>query len=225
MRITLTTKLFLFVVLFTPLQLFSQSFLDSHFLQPVSKKYPIESVSDSYQMKKIVISRDDNVYVLTDSGLYIIIEDRLVLDQRFRPLTDLLPVDVIIESGANALYDLDEDRYLSNAYVGIPYGEFEPGADSSIDVNESGDILRAGDRNFRSISDGLETMGRAGETVRAVNARGEEFFIETASGIHILESDGLKLIAAEDDIQAWEFGNSELFIATSKGYYSLADKI
>src|SRR5690625_5489200 len=71
MRITLTTKLFLFVVLFTPLQLFSQSFLDSHFLQPVSKKYPIESVSDSYQMKKIVIDRDDNVYVLTDKGLYI----------------------------------------------------------------------------------------------------------------------------------------------------------
>src|SRR5690625_1483708 len=86
MRITLTTKLFLFVVLFTPLQLFSQSFLDSHFLQPISKKYPIESVSDSCQMEKIVIDRDDNVYVLTDKGLYIIIEDRLVLDQRFRPL-------------------------------------------------------------------------------------------------------------------------------------------
>src|SRR5690625_3507492 len=69
----------------------------------------------------------------------------------------------------------------------------------------------------------METMGRDGETVRAVKARREYVFIETASGIHILESDGLKLIAAEDDIQAWEFGNSELFIATSKGYYSLAD--
>src|SRR5690625_3859023 len=100
MRITFITKLFLFV------QLFSQSFLDSHFIQPVSKKYPIESVSDSYQMKKIVIDRDDNVYVLTDSGLYIIIEDRLVLDQRFRPLTDLVPVDVTIQSGAKALYYL-----------------------------------------------------------------------------------------------------------------------
>src|SRR5690625_6538179 len=93
MRITLTTTCALPIFLFTPLQLFSQSFLDSHFLQPVSKKYPIESVSDSYQMKKIVIDRDDNVYVLTDSGLYIIIEDRLVLDQRFRPLTDLVPVE------------------------------------------------------------------------------------------------------------------------------------
>jgi len=223
MRITLTTKLFLFVVLFTPLQLFSQSFLDSHFLQPVSKKYPIESVSDSYQMKKIVIDRDDNVYVLTDKGLYIIIEDRLVLDQRFRPLTDLIPVDVTIQSGAKALYYLYEDRYLTNAYAGIPYGEFEPGAYSSIAVNESGAILLAGDRNFKLISVGSETTGRAGESVRAVKARGEEFFLETASGIHILESDGLKLIAAEDDIQAWEFGNSELFIATSEGYYSLAD--
>src|SRR5690625_5550617 len=108
MRITLTTKLFLFVVLFTPLQLFSQSFLDSHFLQPVSKKYPIESVSDSYQMKKIVIDRDDNVYVLTDKGLYIIIEYRLVLVLRFLPLTVLFPVVLSIHGGQGALIDLFE---------------------------------------------------------------------------------------------------------------------
>src|SRR5690625_6249307 len=94
MLITFSQNLFLFFLLFTPLQLFSQSFLDSHFLQPVSKKYPIESVSDSYQKKKIVIDRDDNVYVLTDSGLYIIIEDRLVLYLRFLFLMDLVPVDV-----------------------------------------------------------------------------------------------------------------------------------
>src|SRR5690625_6709796 len=123
MRITFITKLFLFVLLFTPLQLFSQSFLDSHFLQPVSKKYPIESVSDSYQMKKIVIDRDDNVYVLTDSGLYIIIEDRLVLDQRIRTLTDLVPVDVTIQSGAKALYYIKADRYLPNDYAVSPYEE------------------------------------------------------------------------------------------------------
>src|SRR5690625_6028143 len=107
-------------------------------------------------MKKIVIDRDDNVYVLTDKGLYIIIEDRLVLDQRFRPLTDLIPVDVTIQSGAKALYYLYEDRYLTNAYAGIPYGEFEPGAYSSIAVNESGAILLAGDRNFKLISVGSD---------------------------------------------------------------------
>src|SRR5690625_6056998 len=107
-------------------------------------------------------------------GLYIIIEDRLVLDQRFRPLTDLIPVDVTIQSGAKALYYLYEDRYLPNAYAGIPYGEFEPGAYSSIAVNESGAILLAGDRNFKLISVGSETTGRAGESVRAVKARGEE---------------------------------------------------
>src|SRR5690625_7283166 len=100
MRITFITKLFLFVLLFTPLQLFSQSFLDSHFLQQVSKKYPIESVSDTYQMKKLVIDRDDNVYVLTDSGLYIIIEDRQVFDQCFCPLKVHVPVDVNLLSGA-----------------------------------------------------------------------------------------------------------------------------
>src|SRR5690625_7368982 len=128
-------------------------------------------------MKKIVMDRDDNGYVLTDKGLYIIIEDRLVLDQRFRPLTDLIPVDVTIQSGAKALYYLYEDRYLTNAYAGIPYGEFEPGAYSSIAVNESGAILLAVDRNFKLISIGSETKGRLGEPVRELKARGEELYI------------------------------------------------
>src|SRR5690625_1786135 len=122
--------------------------------------YPIERVSDSYLLTKIVIDWYYTIYVLTDKGLYIIIEDRLVLDQRFRPLTDLIPVDVTIQSGAKALYYLYEDRYLTNAYAGIPYGEFEPGAYSSIAVNESGAILLAGDRNFKLISVGSETTGR-----------------------------------------------------------------
>lgn len=223
MRIKYFTNLFLLFSLFISAPLFSQSFLDSHFLQPVSKKYPIVNPSDSYEMKKLVIDRDDNVYALTDQGLFIIIEDQLVRDMRFRPLADLNPVDITIQSGAKALYYLYEDRYLTNAYAGLPYGEFEPGSFQHIAVNESGTILLAGDQNFKLVSGGSEFQGRSQESILQIKARGNEFYVETGSGIYLIEGDALSLIAAEEDIQSWEFGNNELFIATSDGYYSLAD--
>ena len=213
----------IFLIIFALTPLHAQSFLDSHFLQPVSEKYLLEADSGSFMMKKMVIDRDDNVYALTDKGLYVIIEERLVHDRRFLPLIDMNPVDVTVQYDAGALYYLYEDHYLSNAYAGHPYGEFESGAFTHIAVNESGDVLLAGNRNFSIRSDGAEQTGRSSGEIQRVQARGDDFFIETETGISILENNSLLEVVQDHDIQSWVFGNNELFIATSEGYYSVAD--
>jgi len=201
----------------------AQSFLDSNFLQPISNKYLLHEESANLEMIKMVIDRDDNVYALTDKGLYIVMEGRLVRDQRFRPLKDLVPVDITIQSGAKALYYLYEDRYLTNAYAGLPYGEFENGAYQHIAVNQKGEILLAGNQNFKLITDKNEQEGESQSIIRKIQARGNKFYVETATGISKLENGNLHQIVHEDDIQAWIFGNNELYISTTEGYYSVAD--
>lgn len=214
-------SIFLIIFAFSPLQ--AQSFLDSHFLQPVSQKYYFDEGSGSAEMKKMVIDRDDNIYALTDQGLYVIIDERLVLDRRFLPLIDMIPVDITVQYEAGPLYYLYEDHYLSNAYAGHPYGEFESGAFTHIAVNRPGDVLLAGNRNFSLRSDGTEQMGRSSGEIQSIQARGDDFFIETDTGISILENNSLREVVQDHDIQSWVFGNHELFIATSEGYYSVAD--
>jgi hypothetical protein len=214
--------LLLILTLFTQVTV-AQSFLDSHFLQPVSQKYYFDEGSGSAEMKKMVIDRDDNVYALTDQGLYVIIDERLVHDRRFLPLIDMVPVDITVQYEAGPLYYLYEDHYLSNAYAGHPYGEFEPGTYNHIAVNRSGDVLLAGSRNFSLRSDGTEQAGRSSGEIQSIQARGDDFFIETDTGISILENNSLQEVVQDHDIQSWVFGNHELFIAMSEGYYSVAD--
>lgn len=216
MQYRLPLLLTLFVLMVVPTQ--AQSFLDSPFLQPVSHKYPVDG---EVEMRKMMVDRDDNVYALTDQGLYIVIDGQLVRDRRFRPLTDRVPVDVTVQNGAGALYYLYEDHYLSNAYAGHPYGEFEPGAYQQMAVNHSGDVLLAGDRNFSWRSSENEFTGNADETIRSIQANGEDFYVETETGISIFEEGELIEIVREEDIRSWAFGRNELFIATGRGYYSI----
>lgn len=220
---TMKYVLLLILLMICSQQSDAQSFLDSPFLQPVSKKYLIQDDPGSYEMKKMVIDRDDNVHALTDKGLYIIIDEQLVSDQRFRPLKDLVPVDVTIQSGTKALYYLYEDVYLTNAFAGLPYGAFENGAYQYIAVNQSGDILLTGQRNIKMVSGEDQQEGRLSGNIQSIRARGDNFYAETETGISILENGSLREIVGEEDIRSWVFGNHELFIATSDGYYSVSD--
>lgn len=200
----------------------AQSFLDTYFHQPVSNKYLVEATNSDVEMLKMVVDRDDNVYALTNQGLYFLIDGQLVPDRRFRPLVDRIPLDITVQSGTGALYYLYEDEYLSNAYAGLPYGTFEKGDYQKIAVNSAGDIFLAGDNNYVLITDNQERDGEIDGIIKSIQAHGDTFYVETETGISTIEDGNLHQIVSDVDIRSWVFGNNELFIATSEGYYSVS---
>lgn len=201
-----------------------QSFVDNSFLQPVSKKYLVQGTDSDLQMKKMVIDRDDNVYVLTDQGLFILIEGHLVRDQRYRPLADKEPVDVTIQSSTGILYYLYEDHYLSNAHAGKPYGEFESHEYTHIAVNESGEVLLAGEKNFALETNGSSITGKSEETITEVKAHEGDFFIMTDTGIYTYRDEGFRKVVDDPKIITWAFGDDQVFISNDKGFYSVSNE-
>ncbi|WP_221929932.1 hypothetical protein [Fodinibius sediminis] len=202
--------------------LYAQSFADQSFRQPVSIKYPVESTGAGLQMQKMVVDRNDNVLALTNQGLYIIIEDELVPDQRYRPLADRKPVDITLQSETGILYYLYEDHYLSNAYAGKPYGTFESRKYSRIAVNRSGAVLLSGENYCTIVGDNQQYTHMLEEPVRGIKSHGNDFFLLTETGIYRLRGDEIKQVVDDPAITAWTFGDDKLFIANQEGYYALS---
>src|SRR5690625_973951 len=175
------------VILFLLLEwtgLHGQSFKDTPFPQPVSKKYPVQGSDADLQMKKMVIDRDDNVYALTDKGLFVIIEDQLVPDRRYRPLADKNPVDISSQDGTGILYYLYDEHYLTNAYAGKPYGSFESQEYTHIAVNENGDVLLAGEEHVALDTNRGREAGTLEEPILGIKSYGGDFFLLPGTGIY-----------------------------------------
>ena len=176
----------------------------------------------------MVIDRDDNVLVLTDDGVYIVLEEQLVKDRRFRPLTDLVPVDITLQSGSGAVYYLYDDHYLTNAWAGLPYGEFESGLWQQIAVNASGDLLLAGGEEYEVVtvnptnhSVEQKRRMRVGEEILAVKAEGEQFYLQTPSGIYRLRHEILEPVVEDSRIEAWSVAEGYLLLTNQEGYYAV----
>lgn len=214
--------LFVSLVLLITNSLPTHSFVDDPFLQPISKKYLLEENEPQLEMKKLVVDRDDNVYALTNEGVYIIIDNRFVRDRRHHPLTDLVPLDITLQSNTGVLYYLYEDNYLSNAYAGTPYGEFEKGRYSHIAVNKSGDVFLAGASHIKLFRDGSGIEHAITEEIRSAKSCGEVFYVQTNTGISKYSDGRLRQVVDEPEIEAWTFGNDELFISIRDGYYSVS---
>src|SRR5699024_5300771 len=202
--------------------LHGQSFKDTSFPQPVSKKYPVQGPDSDLQMKKMVIDRDENVYALTNQGLFIIIEDRLVRDRRYRPLADKNPVDISIQDGTGILYYLYGDHYLSNAHAGKPYGSFESQKYTRIAVNERGEILLAGETHVAvDTKQGRET-GSLDESIKEAKSYGDDFFLLTSMGIYRYQEGKAWQVVRDAHILDWVFDGDTLFISNDKGYYAVS---
>lgn len=219
-----TTWLLILFLLLEWTGLHGQSFKDALFPQPVSKKYPVQGSDSDLQMREVVIDRDDNVYALTDQGLFVIIEDHLVPDRRYRPLADKKPVDITIQGGTGILYYLYDDHYLSNAHAGKPYGSFESQEYTHIAVNESGDVLLAGEEHMALDTNHGRETGTLEEPIKGTKSYGDDFFLLTGTGIYRYQGGNARKVVRDMNIMDWTFGGETLFISNDKGYYAVSTK-
>jgi len=97
--------------------------VDEVFQQSRSERVVLSPELAGAKFRKILITRDDVVFVLTDRGVARVIENRLVLDQGFRPLSKLKARDLALNPAGDLFY-LFEDHWLSNDQSGRPYGRF-----------------------------------------------------------------------------------------------------
>jgi hypothetical protein len=66
---------------------------DKKFKQAVSIKYLLPESLKNAVLKKVVADYNDNIYVLTDKGLYMVCENQLVKDLRYTPLEYNITLD------------------------------------------------------------------------------------------------------------------------------------
>lgn len=197
-----------------------QSFLDVPFEQPVSKKYAFKE-GHAAEGAKLLIDRDDNVYILTADQWYILIDGQLTENLQYRPLQGKRPVDVTIQSNTGILYYLYDDHYLSNAHAGKPFGKLESGKYDKIAVNAAGEVLVAGERNFHFTKNGQTHQGQHSGQILELRAEGEDFYILDNQGILRYGTDGFQVVVKDAGITSWGFGNGRLFVGNEQGYYAV----
>jgi len=218
-------KTFLMVALWVVTSQFltAQSFVDEPFQQPVSKKHPFKE-GKANDDSKLLIDRDDNVYVLTDQKFYVLLEEQMVENRMYRPLQGKRPLDVTIQDREGILYYLYEDHYLSNAHAGKPFGSFSSGLYTHIAVNARGEVLLTGKKNYALMNSGKDTMGETTQDVLEVKAYGNDFYIRTERGIHRydVKENRFDLLVKKQGITSWTITGDRVFVGEKSGYSAFA---
>ncbi len=168
---------------------------------------------------KLVIDREDNVYVLTEDGLNIRIADKMVKNRQYRPLQDKTPIDITTQSPSGELYYLFDDHYLSNTHAGKPWGKFDKGQFTKIAVNTNGDVMLTGGSHFQLTKDSSTTIGRVSGTIGEVMAQNNDFYIRTGTGVSRYRNGQFESIVEDSKITCWTLDKDNLYIGNETGYY------
>jgi hypothetical protein len=170
---------------------------DRPFLQDRSEQFRAEGELAGATLKKVHVNKDGIVYVLTDRGMARLFENRLALDQSFRPLIGKKILDTALARGE--VYYLLEDRLICNGFAGTFAVKLPTNSFDHLAVAENGKALVSGPRKSALIEDGkLTEIGGFGKPV----AQGDRFWMIAANGLYEV-ADGLSLVAAEREFKRW----------------------
>ncbi|GAA4307558.1 hypothetical protein [Compostibacter hankyongensis] len=196
---------------------------DTVFLQPVSVKYYPDNTPGAGRLTKVLVDGDDNVHVLGDSGLYRISGRRLVKDLLYRPLAGKVPVDIALQDSTGSLYYLYEDRFLSNARAGTPFGMLPPGRFSRMAVAADGSVLLTGDHAAGIYRDGrLTEIAAPPEPLLDILVYKNEYYALSNNSVYRLSDKKLKALHHGKNLQAFAVRGKDILIGTAGGYYGIS---
>lgn len=218
------TNRFSLVVVLLIVSLFSdaQTVKSTGFLQPVSVQYQVPVALKGALLKKVVVDYNDNAYVLTNRGLYRTHEKQLVKDLRYSPLAQKNPVDIAIQESTGYLFYLYDNKWLTNAYAGVPYGNLPKGKYDQFAVSAEGTILLAGPSSAALFRDGrLTELKKPADRILSVQVVGGAFYVLTPSAAYILEDGQFRVLHQGSGLQALAIRGTDLLFGTAKGYYGI----
>ncbi len=198
---------------------------DSPFLQDYSVQYRIAPTLEGAKFLRMVRSRDGIVYVLTDRGVARLFDLTLALDQSFRPLAKLIPVD--IAEGQGDVYYLYKDQLLSNDNAGKFHHRLTPGRYHSVSVGGEGRVYLVGATHWA-----VATLDKFEEHSFALNASTRVLAGET--GAWLWDSNHLWRIVNGSLVQlnfgkaaalrSVELSGLNLIVGSATGYFTIDTK-
>ena len=196
---------------------------DQPFRQAVSVKYLLADELRGAQLRKMVVDYDDVVHVLSDRGLLRVVGQQLVKDLSYRPLADIVPLDIGRQEATGFLYYLYSDRFLTNAQAGKPHGTLPSTTFDRLAVNQSGDVFLSGPKSLGLFSEGkLRTLKPPGGQVLDVQAYHGQFYLLTDRQLLRLENDHLIPIHETDGTSSMTFRDNEIILGTANGYHGFS---
>ncbi|GAB2990984.1 hypothetical protein GCM10027284_04590 [Cyclobacterium sediminis] len=196
---------------------------DKGFLQPVSVKYKLNEDIKGATMQKIVVDYDNNVFVLSNKGLLRGFGDVLAKDNLYSPLSKRVPVDICLQEKTQYIYYLYDDKWLTNAYAGVPYGNLKKGKHKKIAVSADGTVYLAGDKVVTMVSEGKEKEIKIPDgSLKAVYIHNGTFFTLINNTIYRLANQSKFVeLHKKSSINSVAFRNNEVLIGSPEGYYGI----
>lgn len=198
---------------------------DSIFLLPVSVKYRLNDELKGAEFKKVVIDYDNNVIVLSNRGVSRVFGDVLAKDNLYTPIADKVPIDICIQEETKYLYYLLGNKWITNAYAGVPYANLPDGKYSKIAVAKNGSVMVAGSNIATLFINGDKRNIKIPKGVlRELVCKNGKFYALISNAIYVLEADSkYNMIHSADNINTIAFGESQILIGTSNGYYGISN--
>jgi hypothetical protein len=195
---------------------------DVPYKMPVSVKFSINPKWTGAQFKKVVVDGDNNVYVLTDKGLYRDFPGNILSkDLLYSSLADKIPTDVCIQETTGYLYYLYPDRFLTNAHAGAICGHLPTGRYTQIAVNAGYDVLLVGDTDavlFHRSDKKADVALPSGKFIR-LYVHDNTFWYLTENAIYRLDGNKWNAVHKGNEFTSLAFSGNHIVCGTPDGYY------
>jgi len=194
---------------------------DEPFRQAISVKYEMAPELKASKLLKLEVDYNNNVYVLTNQGLYRDFYDsKISKDLLYRKLSDMNPVDITTQDGSGYLYYLYADRFLTNAHAGTIFAKIPENSYQTIRVNASGIVLLAGKSSISLYLNSEKLYDLKLPEADPVKwfVHGDQFYSLSKTAIKILVQKEWKTLFNGEKLTSMAFSGNRLFIGTEEGF-------
>jgi hypothetical protein len=192
---------------------------DTPFRQPISHKY---SLPEGATGKKLCVDRDGIVYMLTSAGMARLFDDRVALDQSYRPIAGKIPQDITVSKGK--LYYLFEDEIVCNRDAGNLVVKLERPYEH-LAVNNSGVVLLAGKAGVAWVKEGKANRVDWKEgAIRGIDSVEGHFYVIGEKGVFTFDGGSINRVFEGDGATSVSQLKDDILVGTTNGYFRLKDQ-
>jgi len=195
---------------------------DMPYIMPVSVKYTVNPKWAGAYYKKLVVDGDDNVYVLSDKGVYRDFPGNVISkDLLYSSLADKIPTDICVQETTGYLYYLYPDRFLTNTHAGAIFGRLPEGRYTRMAVNADDLVLLVGNTDaviYHKNEKKSDLALPSGKLIR-LYVHDKSFWYLTTDAIYRLDENNWKVVHRGSIFTSLAFSDQYIAVGTPDGYY------
>lgn len=197
------------------------AYRDTPFIQATPRPFSSSKDLDGTSWRRLVVTRDDVAFALSDKGLARNFGEKLAPDSTLRSAAGKPPLDIYNKNGQ--LFYLFRDEVSSPADAGKHLARLPANEYRSFAVADDYSYLLGTATNLvllrGSQLQNLAIPGNHGYL--EIYAFGNAFLLTTPDGIYKIQNGTVTLVHQAKDITCLGFRGDQLFVGTKHGYYVL----